>query len=109
MFVPAMSPSCPESHVQKHRATTIPKVTPINVRLGEVRLAPTEALRIAGAKDCFVPDSRKPSAGCHRQQPLHCRRTCKSSLQEPQRASDHDHIASRSEALRILPTGDLGS
>ena len=53
--------------------------------------------------------SVSPPHHSDRRQSLHCRRTCKSSLQEPQRASDHDHIASRSEALRILPTGDLGS
>jgi len=63
VFVRAMSPSCPESRVQKHCATTIPKVTPRNVRLGKVRLAPIEALRIAGVKDCFVPESSKSSAG----------------------------------------------
>ncbi len=70
VFVRTMSPSCPESLVQKHCATTIHQVTLINARLGEVRLAPIEALRIAGAKDCFVPDSSNSSAGYHRQQPL---------------------------------------
>jgi hypothetical protein len=45
VFVRAMSPSVPESRVQKHCATTILKVTLTNARLGEVRIAPTEAMR----------------------------------------------------------------